>query len=84
MFKGKEYLSKHPYPFPLLFDETREITRAYGVYRRIGLDAYNIAQRAIFIVGGEGNICWIAVSPNQFESPEISEILRAIEACDKY
>jgi peroxiredoxin len=84
LFRGKEYIEKHKYPFPLLFDETRKVTRAYGVYHAFGVDAYNIAHPAIFLVGRDGKICWIAVSTSQRERPPISKVLSAIEACDKY
>jgi peroxiredoxin len=84
LFKGKEHVQKRKYPFPVLFDETREVTRAYGVHHAFGIDAYNIARRATFVVGGEGKICWIAVSPQQREAPPIENVLSAIEACGKY
>src|SRR5205085_2035750 len=84
LFKGKEYLRKHSYPFPVLFDESREVTRAYGVHQVFGIDAYNIARRSIFVLGGGGRVCWIAVSPHQRVAPELQAVLRAIEACDKY
>jgi peroxiredoxin len=84
LFKGKEHVEKRKYPFPVLFDETREVTRAYGVHHALGIDAYNIARRAVFVVGGEGKICWIAVSPQQREAPLVEDVLSAIEACGKY
>jgi peroxiredoxin len=84
LFKGKEHVQKRRYPFPVLFDERREVTRAYGVHHAIGLDAYNIARRATFVVGPAGRICSIAVSPQQREAPRLEDVLAAIEACDKY
>ena len=84
LFRGKDHVLKHRYPFPILFDEKREVTRAYGVYHALCRDAYNITPPATFVVGGEGRICWIAVSPNQRERPPIGDILAAIESCDKY
>jgi len=84
MFKGKQYLSRHKYPFPVLFDETREVTRAYGVHHAFGIDAYNIARRSVFVIGGEEKVCWIAVSPHQREAPDFQSVLQAIEACGKY
>jgi peroxiredoxin len=84
VFKGKAHLNKHHYPFAVLFDETREVTRAYGVHHALGVDAYNIARRSVFVIGGEGEVCWIAVSPHQREAPELQAILQAIEACGKY
>lgn len=79
LFHGKRYLESHRYPFPVLFDETREITRAYGVYQALGIDTFNLARRATFVVDGTGKICWIAVSPQQREAPDVNDILSAIE-----
>ena len=84
IFRGKEHVEKRKYPFPLLFDETRKVTRAYGVYHGLGIDAYNIAHPATFVVGPDGRICWIAVCSSQRERPPLHEVLSAIEACDKY
>lgn len=84
LFRGKEHVQKHAYPFPVLFDESRRVTRAYGVHHALGMDAYNIARRAIFLVGGEGKVLWIAVSPHQWEAPSTQDVIAAIEACDKY
>jgi len=68
----------------VLFDEKREVTRAYGVYHALGVDAYNIAHPATFVVAADGKICWIAVSPSQNERPRLEDIFAAIEACGKY
>jgi|SRR5215471_18730217 len=82
LFKGKEHVQKRRYPFPVLFDETRAVTRAYGVHHALGVDAYNIARRATFVIAGNGKICYIAVSPQQREAPNLEDICAAIEACD--
>jgi peroxiredoxin len=84
LFRGKEHVEKKQYRFPVLFDETRKVTHTYGVYHAFGMDAYNIAHPATFIIGRDGKIRWIAVSPTQKERPEVKEILSAIESCDKY
>src|SRR5262249_54716993 len=83
-FKGREHVRKHNYPFPVLFDEKRKVTRAYGVYHALGMDAFNIARPAIFVVAPAGKICWIAVSPSQHERPHLEDIFAAIESCGRY
>jgi peroxiredoxin len=75
LFRGKKHIEERKYPFPVLFDEARKVTRAYGVYHAFGHDAYNIAHPATFVIGRDGKICWIAVSPNQQERPSIEDIL---------
>jgi len=78
-FRGKEHIEKKGYSFPVLFDESRRVTRAYGVYHAIGIDAYNIAHPATFVIDTEGKISWIAVSPNQRERPSVEDILSALQ-----
>jgi len=78
MFRGKKHIEQHDYPFPVLFDENRSVTRAYGVYHRLGVDAFNIAHPATFVVGPDGRVSWIAISPSQTERPETEDILKAI------
>ena|SRR5437867_2364728 len=79
-FKGKEHVQNKKYPFPVLFDETRKTTRAYGVYHAFGHDAYNIARPATFVINRDGKIYWIAISPNQHERPPVDDILAAIDS----
>ena len=83
LFRGKKFVDEHPYSFPILFDEDRSVTRAYGVHHALGVDAVNIARRSIFLVDGEGTIRWIAVSPRQTVAPSIQDILWAIAAYGK-
>ena len=83
LFRGKKFMDGRLYPFPVLFDENRIVTRAYGVHHALGIDAFNIAKRSVFLVDGDGVVRWIAVSPHQMEAPGIEDILRAIESCDK-
>src|SRR5215471_8923687 len=78
LFRGKEHVQQHTYPFPILFDESRQVTHAYGVYHRLAMDAFNIAHPATFIVDPSGKISWIAVSPNQHERPSVEQIFSAI------
>ena len=77
-FRGKEYVHQKQYPFPVLFDETRQVTRSYGVYQAIGKDGLHIAHPATFIVGRDSRIAWIGVSPNQTERPAPADILDVI------
>ncbi len=77
MFKPEEFLRKHPVPFPFLLDEDRAVTRIYGVYHRLGVDAINIARPATFIVGHNGIIRDIYVGSSQTDRSPIEEVLEA-------
>jgi peroxiredoxin len=82
--RARQFVKKHTYRFPILFDETRKITKAFGVYHLLGLDAYRIARPAAFLLDEEQKIQWIAVSPNQTQLPTSAEMLEAIAAAGKY
>ena len=49
--------------------------RAYGVYHRIGLTAFNIARPAVFLVEQDGRIAYSFIGDNQREFPPQGEIL---------
>lgn len=62
--------------FPLLadFEPKGEVARRYGVYR----DADGVANRALFVIDGEGIIRWSHVSPLGI-NPGADGILEALE-----
>ena len=74
----QRYLGDRRLPFELLVDETREVTKAYGVWHRIGLDAWNIARPAVFLIERDGSIGYSFIGQSQWEFPSLEEILRAI------
>ncbi len=77
MFKPEEFLRKHPTPFPFLLDEDRMLTKLYGIYHRLGLDAINIARPATFVIGRDGIIRYIHVGSSQTDRAPVEEVLQA-------
>jgi len=65
-------------PFEVLIDETREVVKAYGVWHRIGLDAWNIARPAVFLIDRDRSIRYSFIGTSQTQFPAHEEILRAI------
>lgn len=63
----------------MLADETREVTKAYGVWHRLGIDAVNIARPALFAIDREGIVRAIFVGEKQTEYPDREMILEAAE-----
>ena len=84
MLKARKFVEEHRYPFPILFDETRETTRAYGVYHFAGVDAFRIARPAVLVLDRDRMIRWIAVSRHQRARPTMESLIEAIEAADRY
>ncbi len=79
-FKPAEFLATHPVSFPFLLDEDRQVTKAYGVYHRIGFDAYNIARPATFIIGRDRVVRWIYVGANQLDRAPVDLLMQAARA----
>jgi peroxiredoxin len=65
------------YPFPLLCDEDRKVIKAYGVWHPIGIDAFNVAHPASFLIDGRGRIAYSFVGSTQFARAPLAEILAA-------
>ncbi len=77
MFKPSESLEKNPTVYPFLLDEDRQITKAYGVYHRAGIDAINIARPATFVVSPDGIIRYLYVGSSQVDRAPLEEVLKA-------
>ena len=84
MLQARSFVEKHRYRFPILFDESRETTKAYGVYHLAGIDAFRIARPAALVLDRERTVRWIAVSPHQRARPATDSLIEAIEAAGKY
>jgi peroxiredoxin len=83
MFKPEEYLREHPVSFPYLLDEDRAVTKQYGVYMPVGVDGFNIARMATFVIGRDGKLRWSYVAPSQFQPAAVEEVLKQVRAAGK-
>jgi peroxiredoxin len=76
MFKPEEFLKKTPAPFPFLLDEDRAVTKSYGVYHRLGMDAINIARPANFVVDRNGIVTWMYIGSSQTDRAPMEQVLQ--------
>jgi peroxiredoxin len=74
----RRYVEDEGMPFFILVDETREVMKRYGVWHRIGLDAWNIARPALFVIGSDGVIRAVFVGETQAEFPTAVDVDEAI------
>ena len=74
----KRYVEESGLPFNILVDESREVLKAYGVWHRIGLDAWNIARPSLFLVERDGRITYSFVAEKQHEFPSHDDIISAL------
>jgi peroxiredoxin len=78
MFNPVKFLNEHPVSFPFLLDEDRTVTKAYGVYHRIGVDAFNIARPATLVVGRDQKIRYLYVGADQTDRAPVDDILDSL------
>jgi peroxiredoxin len=76
----RRYIEETGLPFDILIDERRDTIRAYDVWHRIGIDAWNIARPAVFLINQDGSIAYSFVGDNQREYPSQADILAAADA----
>jgi peroxiredoxin len=72
----RRYVEDKGLPFNILIDESRDVLKAYGVWHRFGLDAWNIARPSLFLIEPSGKIRYSFVAARQDEFPSHEEILR--------
>lgn len=75
----RRYIEETGLPFDILVDESRDVLKAYGVWHRVGLDAWNIARPAAFLIDRTGAIRYSFIGDRQDEFPAHEEIVGALE-----
>jgi peroxiredoxin len=76
----RRYVEDAGLPFHILVDETREVTKRYGVWHRLGLDAWNISRPALFVIDRSGIVRAVFVGESQEEFPAPPEIGTALDS----
>jgi len=77
--KVKRYIEDTGLPFDVLIDDARETVKAYGVWHRVGLDAWNVARPSLFLIDRGGIIRYVFVADYQTEFPEHAVIVQELE-----
>jgi peroxiredoxin len=83
MFKPAKYLAEHPTSFPFLLDEDRSVTKAYGLYHRLGTDAINIAHPATLVVDAHGMVQFIYRGADQHDRIPVAAVMEVIRKLAK-
>jgi peroxiredoxin len=78
LHKPLKFLQKHPVSFPFLLDEDRSVTKAYGLYHRIGLDAINIAHPATLVIDRGGVVRYVYRGSSQRDRAPMEQVLDAV------
>ena len=76
--KVKRYIEDTGLPFDILIDDARDTVKAYGVWHRVGFDAWNIARPSLFIIDREGIVRYVFVADFQTEFPEHGTLVKEL------
>ena len=77
--KVKRYAEENGIPFNILIDEQRTVLKQYGVWHKLGLDAWNIARPALFLIDRSRTIRYIFIANRQDEFPGRDVIVQEIK-----
>ena len=77
VWKPAKFLQSHPVSYPFLLDEDRSVTKAYGLYHRLGVDAINIAHPASLVVDRDRKIAYIYRGDSQTDRAPFDQVLEA-------
>lgn len=72
---AEHHFLKNPMSFPYLCDERREVLRAYGVYRAVGLDGVRVAHPSLFLLDPERTVRFLYVGKDQRDRVSAEQLL---------
>jgi peroxiredoxin len=78
IWKPAKFLAEHAVSFPFLLDEDRSVTKAYGLYHRLGTDALNIAHPATLVVDRDRKLRYIYRGDSQTDRAPIEQVIEAV------
>ena len=79
LWKPAKFLQSHPVSFPFLLDEDRTVTKAYGLYHRLGMDAIHIAHPANLVIDRDRMVEYIYRGENQTDRAPFHQVLEAVK-----
>ena len=83
LWRPARFLEEHPISVPFLLDEDRSVTKAYGLYHRLGRDAMNIAHPASLVIDRDGIVRYIYRGENQHDRAPVEEVIEALKTLSK-
>jgi peroxiredoxin len=78
VFKPARFLEKNPVSFPFLLDEDRVVTKSYGLYHLIAMDALNIAHPATLVIDRDRTIRYIDRGDSQHDRAPLADVMAAV------
>jgi peroxiredoxin len=68
------------FPFPVLSDFNKDVSRTYGVLAEDLAGLKGVAKRSVFVIGGDGRIAYAWVSEDAGVEPDYDAVRAAVAA----
>lgn len=78
MWEPEKFLESRRFSYPFLLDEDRSVIKAYGIYHRVGIDAWNIAHPSTLVIDRESRVRYIYKGNSQSDRARLEEVLKAL------
>ncbi len=80
-FSNGAFAQRNNLNFPVLSDYARTTVRDYGVTLDdfAGMKGYTAAQRAVFVINGEGQVTWQWIAANPGQEPNYDDVKKALK-----
>lgn len=75
----RQFMAGQGLSLPILIDADRAITKRYGVYHPIGLDAFRTARPSTFLIDRDGTVRFIYVATDQHDRPTPGAIVAELQ-----
>jgi peroxiredoxin len=74
-----EVLRSHRVSYPFLLDEDRAVTKAYGLYHQLGMDAIHIAHPATLVIDRYRKFEYIHRGDSQTDRAPFDQVMKAVK-----
>lgn len=78
VWKPAKFLRSHPVAYPFLLDEDRAVTKAYGLYHQLGMDAIHIAHPATLVIDRHRKVEYIYRGDSQVDRAPFDQVMEAV------
>jgi len=79
VWKPAKFLQSHPVSYPFLLDEDRLVTKAYGLYHGLGIDAIDIAHPASLVIARDRRVEYIYRGASQTDRAPFDQVTGALK-----
>jgi peroxiredoxin len=78
VWKPAKFLRSHRVSYPFLLDEDRAVTKAYGLYHQLGMDAIHIAHPATLVIDRNRKVEYTYSGDSQTDRAPFDQVMKAV------